>query len=140
MFLSNKYGIDGFPLDYVLRLQLTNAPWHMLDACIPNRFQIPHRTIPDFFDFAQMDNHCCKWALIIMHDKKTKVAWATDHDLARYEDESDYGRTPIFLCDDEIVFHLASIAFNDSPGGCHFVSKKGVTHHGGCQAFFACKG
>ena len=46
----------------------------------------------------------------------------------------------MFLRDDEIVFRLASIAFKDSPGGCHFVSKRGVIHTIGRKAFFACKG
>ena len=49
-FLSNKYGVDGFPLDYVLWQNLANAHWHMLDTCNPDRFQIQQRTIPDFFD------------------------------------------------------------------------------------------
>ena len=46
----------------------------------------------------------------------------------------------MFLCDDEIVFHLASIDSKDSLGGCHFVSKCDMTHHSGHKAFFACKG
>ena len=101
---------------------------------------MPHRTMPDFFNFAQTDEHCCKWAPIIWQDKTGTVLGATDHDLASLKDDSVWWRTPMFLRDDEIVFCLASIAFKDSPGGCHFVSKRGVTHHSGCKAFFACKG
>ena len=49
-FLSNKYRVDGFPLDYVLWQKLANAHWHTLDTCNPDRFQIQQRTIPNFFD------------------------------------------------------------------------------------------
>ena len=64
-FLLNKYGVYGFPLDYILRPKLVNTPWSALDDRTPDRWQIPHRTMPDFFDFAQMDEHCHKWAPII---------------------------------------------------------------------------
>ena len=96
--------------------------------------------MPDFFNFAQTDEHCHRWALIIRCDKTGMVLGAPDHELANIEDDSVRWQTPMFLCDDEIVFHLASIAFKDSPGGCHFVSKRGVSHHSGRKAFLACKG
>ena len=101
---------------------------------------MPHRTMPDFFDFAQTDEHCRKWAPIIRRDKTATVLGAPDHELANIEDDCVQWGTPMFLHGDEIVFHLASIAFKDSAGGCHFVSKRGVTHHSGRKAFFACKG
>ena len=68
------------------------------------------------------------------------VFGAPDHELANMEDDSVRLRTPMFLCNDEIVFCLASIAYKDSPGECHFMSKRGVSHHSGRKAFFACKG
>ena len=68
-FLLNKYWVDGFPLDYVLQLKLVNAPWSTLDKRTPDRWQMPHRTMPDFFDFAQTDEHCRRWAQIIRRDK-----------------------------------------------------------------------
>ena len=57
-FFSNKYGVDEFPLDYVLWPKLVNTPWSILDKCTLDRWQMPHRTMPDFFDFAQTDEHC----------------------------------------------------------------------------------
>ena len=139
-FLSNKYRDNGFPLDYVLRPKLVNAPWNMLDARTPDRWQMPHKTMPNFFDFAQTDEHCCRWVLIIRRDKTGMVLGVPDHELANIEDDSDQQCTTMFLRNDEIVFCLASIAFKDSPGGCHFMSKRGVSHHSGRKAFFACKG
>ena len=73
--------------------------------------------MPDFFDFAQMDEHCHKWTPIIRCDKTGTVLGAPDHELANIEDDSVRWQTPMFLWDDEIVFCLASIAFKDSPGG-----------------------
>ena len=87
-FLSNKYGVDGFPLDYILWPKLVNTPWSDLDDRTPDRWQIPHRTMPDFFDFAQMDEHCCKWAPIIRQDKTGTVLGAPDHELANIKDDS----------------------------------------------------
>ena len=95
--------------------------------------------MPDFFDFAQMDKHCCKWAPIIRQDRTGTVLGAPDHELANIEDDCVKWRTPMFLRNDEIVFRLASIAFKDSLGGCHFVSKRGVTQHSGCKASLPAK-
>ena len=81
-FLSNKYGVDGFPLDHVLWRKLVNTPWSALDDRTPDRWQMPHRTMPDFFNFAQTDEHCCKWAPIIRQDKTGTVLGAPDHELA----------------------------------------------------------
>ena len=101
---------------------------------------MPHRAMPDFFDFAQMDELCCRWALIIRRDKTSTVLGVPDHELANIEDDSVRWRMPMFLCVDEVVFHLASITFKDSPGGCHFLFRRGVSHHSGRKAFFARKG
>ena len=49
-------------------------------------------------------------------------------------------QTDTFWHDDEIVFLLAHVAFKDSPGESHFVSKKAMKHHSSHQAFFVCKG
>ena len=139
-FLSTKYGVDGFPLDYVLRPKLVDRPMSDLEDRIPDRWQYPTKTMPDFFDFAQTDEICRRWAPIIVGNRAGTVFGAPDHDLARIEDDVVLYRTPMFLRDDEIVFRLASVAFKDSPGGCHFVNKRGVIHHSGRKAFFACKG
>ena len=36
-FLLNKYGVDGFPLDYVLQPKLVNILWSDLEDCTPDR-------------------------------------------------------------------------------------------------------
>ncbi len=118
-FLSTKYGVDGFPLNYVLRLKLVDKPWNTLDEHIPDRWQYPDKTMPDFFDFAQTDETCRRWAPIIVHDQNANVFGATAHELARIEDDVVRHRTPMFLHNDEIVFCLSSISFKDSSGVCH---------------------
>ena len=84
---------------------------------------MPHRTMSDFFDFAQTDENCCKWAPIIRQDKAANVLCAPDHELANIEGDSAKWRMPMFLRNDKIVFCLTIMAFKDSLGGCHFVSK-----------------
>ena len=38
------------------------------------------------------------------------------------------------------MFHLARIAFADSPGEVHFIPKRGKVQQCGHQSYFACKG
>ena len=113
-FLSTKYGVDGFPLDYVLRAKLADMLISHLDERIPDRWQMPTKTMPGFFDFVQTDEICRRWAPIIVRGHAAMVFGAPDHDAARIEDDVVLYRTPMFLRDDEIVFRLASIAFKDS--------------------------
>jgi hypothetical protein len=42
----------------------------------------------------------------------------------------------MFLYDDVIIFHQACIAFADSPGKIHFISKKGKMLQSGCGVYF----
>lgn len=49
-------------------------------------------------------------------------------------------KTDNFCRDNEMVFQLASVAFKDSSGNCHFDPKKGMKRHSSHQSFFACKG
>ena len=92
-FLSNKYGVDGFPLDYALRQKLVDRPMSDLEDRIPDRWQYPTKTMPDFFDFAQTDEICRRWAPIIVGNQAGTVFGTPDHDLARIEDDVVIYRT-----------------------------------------------
>ena len=64
-----------------------------------------------------------------------------DKVLAEWESGSRANcRSDVFRRDNPIVFHLARIAFADSPGEVHFIPKKGKVQQSGHQSYFACKG
>jgi hypothetical protein len=137
MYLSQHYGVKGFPLDWVVRPNLPAITWgSVTTACTQSKGKKP-----DFF-FCQETNYICRNfthivpcndALhLVCNDPKVRAEWENG---SRSSHQSD-----TFHRDDGIVFQLAQIAFADSPGEIHFTRKEGKTLLSGRQAYFACKG
>ena len=100
-----------------------------------------YNTFPDFFQVDETNYNSQCFAHIVSKRDNYRVRTENSTILAQWETGNKSGeRTDTFCHDDDIVFQLARVAFKDSPGECHFVSKKGAKHHSGHQAFFACKG
>jgi hypothetical protein len=72
------------------------------------------------------------WLHIECTDKKVIAKWESGN-------QANY-RSNVFCHDDAIVFHLACVAFANSPGEVHFITKKGKVQQGGWQSYFACNG
>lgn len=56
-YLSQRYGVEGFPLDYMVRLMLAATDWSLFalcDQCCPGQGEL----MPDFFWFKESDYHC----------------------------------------------------------------------------------
>ena len=62
-YLVTHYGVEGFPLDYVVRPKLAHAYWHTFQP--QNRAYIMYNVFPTFFQFNKTDFNCRKWAQII---------------------------------------------------------------------------
>ena len=136
-YLSQHYGVEGFPLDWVVRSQLRPVYWS--DVMTLSAQQRGNR--PDFFAFEETDHRCRTMAPIVpweesqhlkCNDPKVTAEWEAGNRSNR--------RSDVFRRDDAIVFQLARIAFADSPGEVHFIPKKGKVQQGGRQSYFACKG
>lgn len=96
----------------------------------------------DFVAFDDTDMVCRTFAPIVPEHWRADLVRSDDYmHLVQWETGgmSDVW-TDIFRCDNEIVLHLAGVAFKDSPGECHVIQKRGKKNNSGCQAFFACKG
>ena len=139
-YLSQRYGVEGFPLDYVVRPTLAAIDWGSFvprEQCRPGQGEL----MPDFFRFEESDYHCRRMAPIADPLYENTVRGANESLLAEYE-SGKYAdrRSDSFRRDDAIVFALARIAFKDSPGECHFVPRKGKRLQSGREAYIACKG
>jgi len=138
--LSQGYGVEGFPLDYVVRPPLAATDWGLFvlrELCHPGQGEL----MPDFFQFEESDYHCRQMAPIVDPMYENTVHGANESLLAAYK-SGKYAdrRSDSFHCDDAIVFALARIAFKDSPGECHFVPRKGKHLQSRWEAYIACKG
>ena len=99
-----------------------------------------YNAFPDFFQIEETDFNSRHFAQIVSDRDNYYVRTKNLTMLAQWETGNKSStQTDTFSHDEEIVFQLASVTFKDSPGECHFVPKKGVKHHSGRQAFFACK-
>ena len=52
-YLSTHYGVEGFPLDFVMRLKLAHLPWHMMSP--QNLRGKMYNAFPDFFQVDETD-------------------------------------------------------------------------------------
>ena len=60
-FLSQSYGVEGFPLDYVVQQTLTATSWGDFipqEQCCPWQGEL----MLDFFQFEESNYHCCRMA------------------------------------------------------------------------------
>jgi hypothetical protein len=136
-YLSWDYGVEGFPLDWIVRSSLQPVYWS--NVMTLNAQQRGLR--PDFFQSKEMDHQCRIHAPIVpindqhhlkCNDKKVITEWESGSKANH--------RSNVFHCNDAIVFHLARIVFADSPGEVHCIPKKGKVQQSGRQSYFACKG
>ena len=136
-YLSQHYGVEGFPLDWVVRPNLKPVFWVDLTS-----LQAEQRGLrPDFFKFEETDHRCRVHAPIVPFDEAHHLCCSDEKVLAEWESGSRSNRrSDVFRRDDAIVFQLARIAFADSPGEVHFIPRKGKVQQSGRQSYFACKG
>jgi hypothetical protein len=136
-YLSQHYGVEGFPLDWVVRSSLRPVYWS--NVITLNAQQRGLR--PDFFKFEETDHQCRIHAPIVSIEDQHHLKCDDEKVIAEWESGSRADRrSDVFRRDDAIVFHLARIAFADSPGEVHFIPKKGKVQQSGRQSYFACKG
>lgn len=136
-YLSQHYGVEGFPLDWVVRPSLRPLFWADLNT--PQAEQQGLR--PDFFKFEETDHRCRVHAPIVPFDEAHHLCCSDDKVVAEWESGlRSNRRSDVFRRDDAIVFQLARIAFADSPGEVHFIPRKGKVQQSGRQSYFACKG
>jgi hypothetical protein len=61
MYLSQHYGVKGFPLDWVVRLNLPVVTWSsIMSACVQSEGKKP-----DFFCFQETNYMCCNFTHIV---------------------------------------------------------------------------
>jgi hypothetical protein len=127
-YLSQHYGVEGFPLDWVVRLRLPAIRWSTVETA---RAQSKGKK-PDFFCLEETDYICRNFTSIVpqndeIHlrcdDPKVKADWENRNRSMR--------RSDTFRCDDSIVLQLARAAFVNSPGEIHFIPKRGKTLQSG---------
>ena len=138
-YLSQHYGVEGFPLDYVVRSSLARVSWGDFET--PRPRPGGKEPMPDFFKFEESDYQCRRLAPILDPEYEGTVRSAAPPLVAEYE-AGKYAdrRSHSFRRDDAIVFQLARVAFKDSPGEVHFIPRKGKQLQSGRAAYFACKG
>ena len=136
-YLSQHYGVEGFPLDWVVRSKLRPVYWSEVTTL--NAQQRGLR--PDFFKFEETDHICRSHAPIVSFQDHQHLKCNDEKIIAEWETGSrSHRRSDVFRRDDAIVFHLARVAFADSPGEVHFIPRKGRVQPSGRQSYFACKG
>ena len=124
-YLSQHYGVEGFPLDWVVRPNLKPMFWVDLTSDDADRRGLH----PDFFKFEETDHRCRVHAPIVPFDEAHHLRCSDDKVLAEWESDSrSHRRSDVFRRDDAIVFQLAPIAFADWPGEVHFIPRKGKVH------------
>ena len=136
-YLSQHYGVEGFPLDWVVRPKLPSVSW----STVETSRAMSEGKKPSFFRLEETDYMCRKFTHIVplndeinlrVDDPKVRADWENGNRSMR--------RSATFRRDDAIVLQLARAAFADSPGEIHFIPKRGKTLQSGRQAYFACKG
>jgi hypothetical protein len=136
-YLSQHYGVEGSPLDWVVRTNFRPVFWADLTTLQAEQCGL----CPDFFKFEETDRQCLVHAPIIPHDECHLLRCSDDKVLAEWESGSrSYRRSYVFRHDDAIVFQLARIVFADSSREVHFIPRKGKVQQSGRQSYFACKG
>jgi hypothetical protein len=136
-FLSQHYGVDGFPLDWVVRPNLPAITWGSVTT---PRAQSEGKK-PDFFCFQETNYICRNFMHIVPRNDTVHLVCDDPRVRAEWENGScSSHRSDTFHQDDAIVLQLAWVAFADSPGEIHFTPKKGKQLQSGRQAYFACKG
>ncbi len=124
-YLSAHYGVEDFPLDYVVQTNLAQLPGHRLS--LQNLRGNVHNSFPDFFQVDKTNFRSHHFAQIVLDQDNYHIQTNNPTMLAQWETGNKSKTwTDRFCCDDEIVFQLAHVAFKDSPGECHFVPKKGA--------------
>ena len=103
-YLSQHYGVEGFPLDWVVRPSIKPAYWadfHIED-------EEPHGQRPDFFKFEETDHLCRIHAPIVPFDDAHHLRCSDEKILAVWESGARATcRSDVFRRDDAIVFNLA---------------------------------
>ena len=56
-YLSTHYGVEGFPLDYVMQPKLTHIPWHTMQP--QNLRRNVYNAFPDFFQVDKNNYNSC---------------------------------------------------------------------------------
>jgi hypothetical protein len=136
-YLSHHFGVEGFPLDWVVRPSLKPVLWSELTD---ERAEAEGRR-PEFFKLEQCDYYCRTMAPIVPFEEAHHLRCCDEKVIAEWESGGrSTHRSDVFRRDDAIVFHLARIAFADSPGEVHFIPRKGRVQPSGRAAYFACKG
>ena len=136
-YLSHHFGVEGFPLDWVVRPSLKPLFWNELT----DRRAESMGQRPDFFKFEMCDYYCRTLAPIVPFEEAHHLRCSDEKVIAEWESGNrSTHRSDVFRRDDAIVFHLARIAFADSPGEVHFIPRKGRVHPSGRAAYFDCKG
>jgi hypothetical protein len=135
--LSQHYGVDGFPLEYVKSLKLAVVQWAIsIDHHDPNTCNCP-----DFFNVDDTDYQCHRFAKIAPLLDTHNLRITDEKFIAQWESGCCANHpSDTFWCDDAILFHFASIAYADSLDEIHFISKKGKSLQSSQEAYFACKG
>lgn len=64
-YLSTHYGVEGFPLDYVVRPKLAHVPWHMMQRQNP-RWNV-YNAFPDFFQVDETDYNSRRFTQIFSY-------------------------------------------------------------------------
>ncbi len=136
-YLSHHFGVEGFPLDWVVRPSLRPVFWSELT----DRRADAEGRRPDFFKLEMCDYYCRTVAPIVPFEEAHHLRCSDEKVIAQWESGNrSTHRSDVFRRDDAIVFHLARVAFADSPGEVHFIPRKGRVQPSGRAAYFACKG
>ena len=136
-YLSHHFGVEGFPLDWVIRPPLKPGFWEELTT----RRAMAEGRRPDFFKLEMCDYYCRTMAPIVPFEEAHHLRCSDEKVIAQWESGNrSTHRSDVFRRDDAIVFHLARVAFADSPGEVHFIPRKGRVQPSGRAAYFACKG
>ncbi|KAL3786440.1 hypothetical protein HJC23_011021 [Cyclotella cryptica] len=135
-YLSQHYGVEGFPLDWVVCPKIQPVFWSEVSTL--NTEQRGMKL--NFFVFEESNHRCPTMAPIVSWEDGIHLKSSDPKVHAEWESESrSHRRSDVFRRDNAIVFQLARIAFADSPGEVHFIPKKGKVQQSGHQSYFACK-
>jgi hypothetical protein len=79
-YLSQHYGVEGFPLDWVVRTNLRPEFWADMMT-----LQAEQRGLcPDFFKFEERDHQCRVHAPIVQHNEAHHLHCSDDKVLAEW--------------------------------------------------------
>jgi hypothetical protein len=136
-YSSQHYGVEGFPLDYVVCRKLVTIYWAdtMNSRCYSPSIGL------SFFKLDGTDWYCCMFVEIIPWDDTHHLKTNDEKVLAQWgSDIYVHCRCDVFKHDNTIVFNSACVCFADLPGEIHYIPKKGQGLQSGHEAYFACKG